>query len=89
MSLLKNGAGVGQDLKVLVTTHTHPGPCPFAIALIEDPNGATVEIRSQSPDQVCLKFMAFPEIQNAKDHSDLRVFSRRGNSPVVGLRYEP
>lgn len=49
VSVLEKGLGVGQDLKVLMTTHTHPGPCPFDIALIKDPDGAVVEIEVHRP----------------------------------------
>lgn len=49
VSVLEKGIAVGQDLKVFVTTHTYPGPCPFDIALIEDPNGAVVDIDVHRP----------------------------------------
>jgi hypothetical protein len=46
---LNSGTWTEGDLKVMVNTRTHKGPCPFNPALIQEPAGAVVNIEVKRP----------------------------------------
>ncbi len=47
--VLKNTPPIERDIKVIVNTYTHKGPCPYDREFIEEPNGATVQIELNRP----------------------------------------
>lgn len=46
---LKNTGEIKNDTEVTVDTHSHQGPCPFDLEMIEEPSGSIIKIEIHRP----------------------------------------
>jgi len=42
--LLQDSGSIAGDIKLVISTYTHPDACPFDIAAIEEPDGAVITL---------------------------------------------